>query len=491
MQRPDLIHAADEFPGVTSNGSVLIVTNGGDAALNGTYVLTNLSPQEQTDWQNNELDAATTGYVHGTNWADYYGGGAFAMLFGYDSGTGACTFWYDKAGTNLNGSGADWQNYYDTNLPPTTICPQIAAYQTFTVAAGGGTNLSVPPAAMLSAYDVVATHSIQIVSDQPVSVYGLNYNQFASAAFTAYPDTLLGTNYCLMARASSDPDGASELAIVATEDNTTVTISPSPTANLDNHASPYSTNLSQGETYQINSEMDTDDYYTNDVTGTWVTSDKPIGVYAGASVAFVPDNSYDWANPLVQEQMPVDSWGKQALAMGFAGRMNGDSYRVLAAADNTIVFTNGMVAGTNQTGQFLDLIIDGPVQFQASQPIQVAHFANGSTFSGEPGDPCEILLPPAGHYLETNIVFTPTNTPGFDENYLNLIVTQSAIANTLLNGSLLAATNFVPIATSGYYGAQIPVEPGTNTVNSSHPVGVEVYGFGTDDAYGYFGGVVK
>jgi hypothetical protein len=32
---------------------------------------------------------------------------------------------------------------------------------------------------------------------------------------------------------------------------------------------------------------------------------------------------------------------------------------------------------------------------------------------------------------------------------------------------------------------------GVHTVTSSQPVGVEVYGFGLFDAYGYFGGVVK
>jgi hypothetical protein len=42
-------------------------------------------------------------------------------------------------------------------------------------------------------------------------------------------------------------------------------------------------------------------------------------------------------NPLEQEQLPVDSWGKQALALSFAGRTNGDTYRVL---DKTA--TNGM-----------------------------------------------------------------------------------------------------------------------------------------------------
>jgi hypothetical protein len=79
-----------------------------------------------------------------------------------------------------------------------------------------------------------------------------------------------------------------------------------------------------------------------------------------------------------------------------------------------------------------------------------------------------------------------------NENFLNLIVAQSAITNTLVDGSSIAATNFVVIGTSGYYGAQITVtNSGAYTVISSQPVGVEVYGFGINDAYGYFGGMVK
>jgi len=35
------------------------------------------------------------------------------------------------------------------------------------------------------------------------------------------------------------------------------------------------------------------------------------------------------------------------------------------------------------------------------------------------------------------------------------------------------------------------VANGTHKVTSSLPVGVEVYGWGQTDAYGYFGGVVK
>ena len=213
------------------------------------------------------------------------------------------------------------------------------------------------------------------------------------------------------------------------------------------------------------------------------------------------------------------SWGRQALAVGFAGRMNGDSYRVLAAYDNTTVtitgrvvtlvdyvdpgpasvtMTNEIITTNLDAGRFADLIVDGPVEFQANQPIQVAHLANGSNFDhgAEPfeGDPCEILLPPTGHWLLTNTVFTlpNDNTNGdFDENFLNLIVAESAITNTLVDGSHIATTNFVAIGSSGYYGAQISVTNGVHTVTSSRPVGIEVYGWGEYDAYGYFGGIVK
>jgi hypothetical protein len=168
----------------------------------------------------------------------------------------------------------------------------------------------------------------------------------------------------------------------------------------------------------------------------------------------------------------------------------------------TITATNGVLLVTNlDAGAVCETNLDGPVEFQGSKPIQVAHFANGGDVDSlYHGDPCEILLPPTGHYLMTNTVCTLTNdvsfleqsTGDFDVNYLNLIVPQSATNSTWVDGSLVAATNYAAIGTSGYYGAQITVtNSGAHTVTSSQPVGVEVYGWGDADAYGYFGGVVK
>ncbi len=396
----------------------------------------------------------------------------------------------------------------------------------FTVAAGAVTNVSIPSGIMFdSGYDdnsdsTFTYRGIHVTASQPVSVYGMNYASADSVAFTGYPTTLLGTNYCLMAHPSYfNAYGQPEFAIVATEDNTTVIVTPSSTADIGG-GNLVSTNiLQQGQTYENKSvEQNSVD---DDLTGTWIKSDKPIAVFAGVNIALVPDENTQAGNPLVQEQLPVESWGTMALGLSFAGRTNGDSYRVLAAYSNTVVTitgtvvtitnepinglwqvskTNEMVVTNLDAGQFCDFIIDGPAEFQASQPIQLAQFANGAFFDHDNNpnaktDPCEILLPPTGHYLETNIVFTPfynTNSTGdFVENYLNLIVAQSAITNTFVDTNLVAATNFAAIGSSGYYGARLSVTNGTHTVTSSRPVGVEVYGFGLIDAYGYFGGVVK
>ena len=137
--------------------------------------------------------------------------------------------------------------------------------------------------------------------------------------------------------------------------------------------------------------------------------------------------------------------------------------------------------------------------YRARQPIQVAQFANSGDFDSQAGDPCEILLPPTGRYLQTNTVFTLPNdgTAGdFAQNYLNIIVPQSALTNTVVDGSTVPATNFVPIGTSGYYGAQLSVTNDahlatSHSVTSSQPIWVQVYGFGHYDAYCYFGGLVK
>jgi hypothetical protein len=86
-----------------------------------------------------------------------------------------------------------------------------------------------------------------------------------------------------------------------------------------------------------------------------------------------------------------------------------------------------------------------------------------------------------------------TNLADFDQNYLNIIVPQQAITNTFLDGTIVSATNFTSIGISGYYGAQLSVTnaSGIHIITCSQPIGVEAFGWGITDSYGYFGGIVK
>jgi hypothetical protein len=494
------------------NGPVLTIT--GDPTVNGTYILTNMPASETNDFIGSTMymnEANTNLQVVYTPYTFYP---LYWEIWSYDPTNSSHIAYYAKPDPYLNGT--NWARYIGTGTV-TSSCPQVLFSQPFSVTPGMVTNVPLPLDVMLYQFDAVESQGIHVTASQPVSVYGFDYYPAASTAFTAYPTPMLGTNYCVMARASSVFNSTyhSQFAIVGTVANTTVTITPSTNAGLAGSMWTNSFILNQGNTYQINSSN-----IEGDVTGTWITSDKPIAVFAGADLAYVPGQSTQAGNPLNQEQLPVEQWGTNVVAMSFAGRTNGDSYRILAAYSNTVITVTGVVVTvtgwgspvtvtktnetvtvTNQAGRSFDIIVDGPVQFQSTKPIQVAQFANGSEFdcppsiAGNPNeaDPCEILLLPVGHYLTSYVFFTLDDTnQDFDENFLNLIVPQSATNATLVDGSLVSATNFVAIGTSGYYGAQIAVtNSGVHTVTSSQPIEVQVYGWGQADAYGYFGGMVK
>ncbi len=488
-----------------ANGPVLTVANtNSDPAVLGTYVLTNadLSPTSYG------LNGATVSnyYVKGPYVAFYdnafetYGDGAFGWVLA--NSTSNYVLYYGTYGVFLLND-VTWGQGLDANyISPTTSCAVVPSVQSFSVAAGSATSVPIPNSIMMNPEDTLDTNTaIAVTADGPISVYAVKYEQELTAAFTVQPASMLGTNYCVLARPSLIPisdltsSGQSDLAIVATADNTSVRIVPSTNSNL---AALSGTNvilltLQAGQSYQVLSADN-----LGDVTGTVITSDKPIAVFAGVTDAYVPTNSTGDDNPLIQEQFPVEEWGTNALALSFAGRTGGDSYRVLPAQNATSLYTNGVLTATNlQAGTPYDYIIDGGVQFTANKPIQVAHLSNGALFGnplGIVGDPCEILVRPTSFYQQTNVLVSlGTNAGDFDQNFLNIIAPQLAITNVFLDGTNIGSTNFITIPGSGYYGARLAVTKvkEVHQVSCSLPVGVEAYGSGFFDVYGYFSGPIK
>jgi hypothetical protein len=183
--------------GLRVNDSTVIVTNCGDAAVNGTYLLTNLTAQERADWSNEGYDASGQNYQKGTNWISHQDG--YWIIFAYD-GTYLTDLYHDTS-ASLNATNSyDWTSDGDVTPAPITYCAQVALSNVFTVAAGGVAVVNISLQAMQTNYDMVETNGIHVTATAPVSVYAMDYDPAASAAFICYPTPLLGTNYCVLAR---------------------------------------------------------------------------------------------------------------------------------------------------------------------------------------------------------------------------------------------------------------------------------------------------
>ena len=77
--------------------------------------------------------------------------------------------------------------------------PGLSFTASFTVAAGATTQIVVPAAAQVTQTDGIASLGIHVTSDNPISVNGFNYVQYASDGYTGLPVEALGTSYMVVA----------------------------------------------------------------------------------------------------------------------------------------------------------------------------------------------------------------------------------------------------------------------------------------------------
>ena len=346
--------------------------------------------------------------------------------------------------------------------------------------------------------DAIQDNAIHLTTKNEVSVQALNYLDFSTDGYLALPASLLGTEYVVLGyknspdtRNPAEPVGGTQFAIVATEDNTQVAVTPTLTTGSRVAGVPYQITLHQGQTYRL---MNVDSL-AGDLSGTTISADKPVAVFGGHQCANVPAG-VPACDHLVEQLPPVNLWGRQFLTMPLAGRAGGDTFRILAMTDGTLVAVNGDVVARLNRGQFHERTNAGPTQVSASEPVLVAQYANGQLFDGSAGDPFMMLVPPAEQFGGSYILATPRlfDYWAFEyvdifANYLNLIVRTNGTATIQLDGALVSAGLFQPIGNSGYAGAQVAVPPGAHRLTASVPFGVSLYGWANFESYAYLGGI--
>jgi hypothetical protein len=376
----------------------------------------------------------------------------------------------------------------NTATSGTVTVPAISFSTTFSVTPGVATTVSIPSTAEDDSNDTTTVGgALHITAGAPVSAYGLNTYPQSSDGFLGLPTPILGTSYLVEGYGSSGGIGGSQFAVVGTQKATTVTITPSEGTGAHTAGVPYTVTLNQGDVYQL---IDVDGNASGgDLSGTSITSNAPVAVFAGNDCADVPPQDQA-CNTLAEEMTPTDTWGNDFLTEPLATR-SGDTFRFMASKNGTTVKINGSPVGsTLNAGQFYETILTSTSSVTANNPIQVMQYSNGQEYDGANADPMDITIPPTEQYLNSYTISTEPNgaDPDITQNYLNIVAPTSEVSSIDLDGTNLPSSDFTAIPGSSYSGAQVPVAFGSHNISASLPFGLSIYGFGGYDAYGYPGG---
>ncbi len=350
----------------------------------------------------------------------------------------------------------------------------------FTVTAGTITSVSLPASVTINNSDIIGDNGVHITSGKEITIYGLNRIQATTDAFLALPTDILGTSYINLGYSNSVVDG-SQFGIVATQDGTTVTITPTETTNGHTAGVPYNIMMNRGQTYLLRNTTD-----GQDLSGTIITSTKPIAVFGSQQCANIPPN-VTFCDYIVEQLPPTTTWGRNFVTLPLKTRKNGDTFRFLASTNNTVVKVNGATVATLNRGGYFETIITPASQITSDKPILVAQYSNGTSYDGVTSDPFMMLIPPFEQFLGNYTFATPST--GFRINFVNVVAPKAAVGSIRLDGTIIPAASFSDIGSTGFAGAQIDIGLGTHVINgSSLPFGIFVYGFDNFDSYGYPGG---
>lgn len=358
--------------------------------------------------------------------------------------------------------------------------PGLGFAETFEVVPGEVTAVPIPIAAQVDANDGIAARGIQVSTIQPVCVYALNRRAESTDAYAAIPIPAFGNDHIV---ASYGGLTGSQMAVAAVVPDTVVTITPRQTIGARPAGVPFEVTLQPGEVYQLRASG-------QDVSGTRVQSDQPIGVFGSHRCAFVPVGIRA-CDHLIEMLPATPIWRERVFSVSLAGRARGDTFRVFAREDATSVTIDGPApqSFTLDAGAFREVVLDGTNSITGDRPILVMQYANGSNFDNRVGDPFMMLLPWENQFQNAYTVATPTS--GFSTHFVNVVVpTATAQAGGLdLDGSPVPASMFEAIPGSTWSGARLPITAGTHQLSAPTAFGLYVYGWGNFDSYGYPGGM--
>ena len=285
--------------------------------------------------------------------------------------------------------------------------------------------------------------------NEPIFVISETFISFLNhGTFVAYPCSRFKneTSYEYYVISTGEHAGyfVSEFLLVGCENETTVTITPSKQVhlpeNLQEPNSPFMGIDSGSTSHLLKLHRMQTLLVTNgdDLTGTKITSNKPLTVISGHECANVPV-SMPGCEPLAVQVPPVATWGKKFLLAPFAGRMSNQTFKAISSEYNASFISICGINSTQVTHKItvFSLNTEEYCYLESTVPILVIQLSAGVTTDNK-GDPAITMISPIDQYLH-EIEFISLPTSDFPFSFISVTVSAEHYSpeSILLDGTAI------------------------------------------------------
>ncbi len=391
-----------------------------------------------------------------------------------------------------------------------TVAPREVKVFNLSGAHGGFTSHYNGQDSTIQGSGIVQGRAFRIVTDLPV--LATQFNPIGGAtghttdASLLLPTHTLGQDYIHAAWTQGHGNGTS-MNIVGTEDNTTVTITPTINTPAGQNGLPAMTagqptnvTINRYDIIQVTAGLG-----NTGLTGSRITSTAPVAVFGGHSCADVPTTSTSACDHIEEQIFPLETWGKDYIALRNPARPTNNPenvvWRIIAAEDNTTVtFDPPVSIGSEVTlnsQQFVQFEDKQYFHITADDPILVVSYMIGCTGSSLypglcDGDPYMVQMVSTEQYLDDYVFHVDSS---YDRDFADLVRPTGAAVDVGCLG-VVPENRWTPIGDSGFDWATINMNPGeadcmtgTNEASSDTGFGIVVSGRANAASYAYPGGL--
>lgn len=380
----------------------------------------------------------------------------------------------------------------------TIINPNTGWTQNFTVEANDIFSIDLDEEQVYvenSENERIVNKGLKITTTDTVSVYCANIATYSFDASFVLPTPGLADDYIIQTydQSSGSYDPSSAFVIVATEDDTTIDITPSVNT-LGGHQAnqTFTITMNAGEAYQVRSNMS---FGSRDLSGTRVTSHdcKKIAIFNGNNLTLIPTSAMSDSDCVFEQAMPVRSWGKKFVVTSSLDR-NEDYVKITSAADGNEIRRNGTLIQTLDANQsyVFKLTKDAKSCYLESTQRCAVYLFNSSSNGVGNGAPSMVWIAPIEQRIE-EITFSTFNydhtNVNISKHYVNIIVETQDIGQVYLDNALLPYDQFETVEGNDRYSFyRKKIDHGVHQLRCPNGFNAHIYGFGNARGYAYMAG---